>query len=525
MTNSKSRSLAQLRAILLTSAVLAGMTAGAWPAAAMAQGTGILVVGQTGPIDTLDPLHADVSRTDNVSSGLYNTLISYDQDGVVVPQLATEWTISPDVTAIDFTLRTDVKFHDGTPLTAADVVYTLDRIKRLGQGVANMLGNYKSATAVDDSHVHVELSAPSTLMLGGLTKIYILNSKLVEQHAGSDDGQAWLHSNEAGSGPYRFEAPQPDTTNVRMSLFDGYWAPDPARPATIIVKRMDGSATQSAALRAGSIDVATEISPRDVLSFDGQPGFTVARGKSSGGTYVYFNVDHGPTANRELRRALQYAYDYQGDIDKIQVGSGALTDGPLPPSTACRPAGETARQDVAKAKELLAASGLGNPQLTMTYDPSFVTMNAEAVLLQSNLRDIGIELTLKPATFPEYLAMLKSPETLPEMALVIDYMQYPDPGTMLSIDYTTAAIKQGTSKTAYSNPEVDKLIEGAIVNPDPEARCDMYTRAQEIIRDDALSINLAYSSPPIVSGPKVGGIAYDIVHGPIDLSDLRQAAN
>lgn len=523
MTSSRRQSLAHLRGALAATLLLAGLAA--WPTAADAQGKSILVVGQTGPIDTLDPLHADVSRTDNVNSGLYNTLISYDQDGKVVPQLATEWTISPDVTSIEFTLRTDVKFHDGTPLTAADVVYTLDRLKRLGQGISSMIGNYKSATATDDSHVKVELSAPSTLMLGALTKIYILNSKLVQQHAGSDDGQAWLHSNEAGSGPYQFEAAQPDTTNVRLSLFKDYWAPDAARADIVIVKRMDGSATQSAALRAGSIDVATEISPRDVLTFQGQPGFTVSRGRSSGGTYVYFNVDHGPTANIDLRRALQYAYDYQGDIDKIQVGGGQLTDGPLPPSTACRPKGETARQDIAKAKELLAASKLTDLKLTMTYDPSFTTMNAEAVLLQSNLRDIGIDLTLKPATFPEYLAMLKSPETLPQMALVIDYMQYPDPGTMLSVDYTTAAIKQGTSKTAYSNPEVDKLIEGAIVNPDPAARCDMYTQAQQKIMDDALSINLAYSSPPIVAGPKVSGIAYDIVHGPIDLSDLRRATN
>ncbi|WEK51595.1 MAG: ABC transporter substrate-binding protein [Candidatus Kaistia colombiensis] len=515
----------QSRKALAAFVLLGELALAACPTAVLAQGKSILVVGQTGPLDTLDPLHADVSRTDNLNSGLYNTLITYDQDGRVVPQLASEWTLSPDVTSIDFTLRTDVKFHDGSPLTADDVVYTLERTKRLGQGVSSMLGNYKSATAIDAHHVRVDMTAPSTLMLGALTKIYILNSKLVQQNVGSDDGQAWLHSNEAGSGAYRFEVAQPDTTNVRMALFDDYWAPEAGRADIIIVKRMDGSATQSSALRAGSIDVATEISPRDVLSFQDQAGFTVARGKSSGGTYVYFNVDHGPTANVDLRRALQYAYDYQGDIDHIQVGSGSLTDGPLPPSTACRPTGETAKQDIAKAKELLAASGFQNLQLTMTYDPSFATMNAQAVLLQSNLRDIGIDLTLKPTTFPEYLAMLKSPETLPEMALVIDYTQYPDPGTMLSVNYTTAAIKQGASKTAYSNSEVDSLIAGAITNPDPEVRCDMYTKAQEHIRDDALSINLSYSSPPIVSGPKVGGIAYDIVHGPIDLSDLRLASN
>lgn len=139
----------------------------------------------------------------------------------MVGRLASEYQVAPDVRSVSIVLRPDVKFHDGRPLTAKDVL-TFDRLKRLGSGVAAQVDAYESTTVQDDTHLTINLSPASSIFLGALSKIYILNSALVAEHANTDEGRAWLQAHDAGSGPYAVAGEQSQGV-VSTQLAPDYW--------------------------------------------------------------------------------------------------------------------------------------------------------------------------------------------------------------------------------------------------------------------------------------------------------------
>jgi len=198
---------------------------GAWAASAAAVGLGVflaasssgvarsvgsaassradtLVVATAIPPASFDPIQSDNSTVDMVSLAAYDTLVQYNNQNQLVPDLATSYTTSANGKSISVTLRSGVKFQNGAPLTASDVAWTLNRTKKLGTDADSYISPYVSTTVVNPTHLIIHLSQPYTPFIPNLTRIYILNSKLVEQHLGSNEGQTWLATHDAGSGPY-----------------------------------------------------------------------------------------------------------------------------------------------------------------------------------------------------------------------------------------------------------------------------------------------------------------------------------
>ena len=443
-----------------------------------------IIVGLGGQINTLDPLRADYNQTNTIISAVYDTLVTYE-DTKLVGSLAAEYAYGPDASTIDITLRPDVKFHDGTVLTAKDVAYTLDRLKRLGAGVAALIEGYDSTTVTDDTHLTINLSKPNTLFLPSLSKVYILNSALVEANAGSDDGQGWLQSNDAGSGPYVLGD---QALAVTIDLFPDYWAPEEGRPESIVFRRIDESSTRRDELRAGNIDVAFGFADRDAASLATDPAIKVVPIDTSYQTEIVFNTQVGPTADPKVRKALRMVYDYAGGLRSIRGGNGKLANGPLPARLDCRPELPEVKRDPEAAKALLAEAGVQNLKLKMNFQPVFELQKQEATLFQSNLREIGVELELEPIAYPNYLASLRDPKSIPQMMLLEDFAQFPDAGVMLVKGYKSDAI--GTNRTGYSNPEVDKLLDEALATADDAKRCDLYKQVQVILDKDSVMIDM-----------------------------------
>ncbi len=443
-----------------------------------------IIVGAGGAVNTLDPLRSDYAQTNIILSAIYDTLITF-HGKEMAPKLAKEYAYAPDATAIKFTLRDDVKFHDGRTLTAKDIAYTLDRLKRLGTGVASLIDGYESTTVTDNTHFTVNLSKPSALFLPALSKIYILNSELVEQNKASDDGQAWLQSHDAGSGPYTLGD---QSQGVAINLFPGYWLPEQGRPQTIVFRRIDESATRRDELLAGGIDVALGLGDRDALSLSTDPTVKVVPMKTGLQTEIVFNTSTGPTADPKIRKALRLVYDYAGGLRGIRGTNGAIANGPLPASLDCRPDLPPVKQDLEAAKAILTEAGATGMKFQMSFQPTFEAQKQEATLFQSNLREIGIDLDLAPIAFPNYLASLKDKKTIPQMMLLEDFPQFPDAGIMLVKGYKSDAI--GTNRAGYSNPDVDKLLDEALATSDSEKRCELYAKVQTILNDDAVMIDM-----------------------------------
>ncbi|MDQ0239533.1 ABC transporter substrate-binding protein [Arthrobacter bambusae] len=468
-------------------------------------------------VNTLDPVRADYVQNDYVQSSLYDSLVTYDKDGNVLPQLAKEATYTPDNTAITVKLREDATFHDGTKLTAKDVAFSLDRYSKLGLGIAGTIKNYKTAEITGDFTLTIRLSHPDALFMGALSHIYILNSALVTSNAGIDSAQGWLLNHDAGSGPYSFVDTSNGTYNVQR--YDKYWAFDEKRPRAFTFRRIDENATARDELRAGNVDIVG-LNQANAQALNGAQGITVKQVKTFTQAYVYFNNSYGPTANPAVRKAIRLAYDYQSGLDKLRGGLGTLASGPLPTTIACRPNLPESRRDLDQAKKILGDAGLTNITLTMRFQPAFPEQVQEATLLQSNLAEAGITLKLEPIAFADYLSLLQDWKKIPDLMLSTDAMPFPDPGAMLARTYTSSAV--GTNRAAYANPKVDDLLAKANTAPDATARCGLYKEAQTLIDSDAAAMDLYTTAANYAFRKDLGDtVTFNSVGGGIAVKSVR----
>ncbi|MBT8161803.1 MULTISPECIES: ABC transporter substrate-binding protein [Arthrobacter] len=510
---------AAILAIPLVVASLSGCTAGRASDGSATSGSSSVVVGFKHEFNTMDPLHADYAQTNMVDNIVYEPLVQFDaaNDNKMVGMLATANRVSPDAKSIEFTLRENVVFHDGTPFTAKDVKFSLDRYVRLGQGIASQLAGYKSTTIVDDSHVVVNLSAPNAFFISGLADVYIMEAAAVSAHAGTDDSQGWLQSHEAGTGPYEGSSTSsPDGTTA--TRFDKYWNFDATRPKQLVFRRIDESATEHDELKAGNIDVALGLTASDAESLKGTSGLAVNFVKTPGQTELFFNNSTGPTADPKIREGLKLAFDYAGGYSRILAGEGTISNGILSPAFTCLPAPTPSVQDKAKAKQLLA--GLGSTSLDLRYQSVDDTQTQLATLFQSNLKDLGVNINLVPIAFPDYLKTLSSPSTIPSLMLLNDYIMTSDPGAGLDKLYNSANIGS-TNKGAYKNAKVDALLDQARVTTDLAQRCTQYKQVETQVESDSAAAYMYQVAFPVGYRSDLKGITASWSATPISFQTLR----
>ncbi len=243
-----------------------------------------------------------------------------------------------------------------------------------------------------------------------------------------------------------------------------------------------------------------QISPADVEEVEGADGFSLGVW-SSPMVYVYFNTSHGATADQAVREALTYAYNYPEALRQFRGNAGTLADGPLTNLLPCRPELPEVEYDPERAQQILEDAGISDLSLTMRYQPAFAEQAQEATLLQSNLAEIGVELNLEPIAFADYLTSLQSPETTPEVFLATDSPPYFDAGVVLVQSYSSAAV--GTTRAAYANDDVDRLLREANGEPDADARCVLYKEVQEILSEEYVVMPLYTVDMPTAYSDRV----------------------
>nr|WP_246319446.1 ABC transporter substrate-binding protein [Nocardioides kongjuensis] len=437
---------------------------------------------------------------------MYESLVDYDPDGTLQGRLATAWTVAEDARSVTFTLRDGAKFHDGAPVTAEDVKYTFDRAKALGVGVAQFLSDYASAEVVSPTEVRLNLSAPSSLFLGGLAKVYIVNSALVEKNAGSDQGQSWLASHEAGSGPYTLEDFKPNRQIIFEKYDDFTGAANAAAPDRIVYRLIPESSTQREEMLAGNIDVADGIEPQDLATVLEQDHFTSVELAKAQGLYVYFNTQRAPFDDPDVRLGIRLAYDYQAHVTTILGGHGAVATGVAPAVMDCRPDLAPFAQDLDKARELLAGLAASGKELTLAYQSIFAEQADAATALQSTLRDLGVTVKLKTVDYPTYIESLGSVGTTPDMAVIWDNPPTPDVGSLLTTRYHSKFQETSTNFGQYGNPAVDKLLDEANATGDATARCDLYKQVEQALVDDSASMPVADEVTTVVVPKTVSGV-------------------
>lgn len=315
-------------------------------------------------VGELDPGKATDYADSVLMFNVYDTLVlSAQGSGGVVPHLAESW--ETDGVTYTFKLRGDVKFQSGNPLTAEDVVFSLDRMKTLGQGLSYLFAGVQGAEAVDGSTVKFTLSNPYSPFLSALLRLPIVDKKLVMANLGEGDGemkdwgQAYLSAHSAGSGAYAVVSHNPQEETV-MARNDGYFLGlAAAAPDTVRFRYGLEAATVRTLIANGEHDISSQWLPPEVLKSLAAEGAQLLTESGTGAFYLKMNTTKPPLDDVNCRRALSAAFDYEAGIRMVAltdtVALGKPATGVLPVGMlGSLPAERTLRRDMDAARKYLA---------------------------------------------------------------------------------------------------------------------------------------------------------------------------
>jgi peptide/nickel transport system substrate-binding protein len=369
---------------------------------------GTLVVDTAFSLETGDPGRNYVPTGNMVLHAVYDTLLTFQGADSTTPKpdLAT-MKQNADATEFTFTIQDGRTFSDGTPVTADDVVFSLDRVAGITDSKANFLMAGITVAKVDDKTVKLSTKTPSLQLPAIVTNpsLAILNSKVVKKNGGTTDdkdgAKSWLDANSAGSGPYKLQSLDL-TTQVVLVKNDKYDGADKPAYDKIVVRNISQSSTQLTNLKGGDSNVAVDLSGDQVKNLG--DGFTVDSAPSAETLFLLINQDKnvgGVTANPKFAEAVRYALDYDKLLELAGSGSAQAT-GVIPPMfPGANNSG--AKQDLDKAKAALAASGYTGQEVKLQFPNDNPVGGVEftpvAERVQEQLKAVGINATLAPAPF------------------------------------------------------------------------------------------------------------------------------
>ena len=513
--------------------LLVGITAGAIalaPAAVVPQAQAadpvVFTVGMLGDVDSLNPFTGILAEAYEIYQLQYATLMQPSStDFTPAPGLAESWEESADGKTWTYTLRPDLVWSDGTPLTANDVVYTFNRIlngRYEKTNYGNYLRNVTGVTATDDRTVVVTVKAPSPIM--ERLAVYILpehiwsaiDGKAVKSFANEPtDGQPLV-----GSGPF-LVAEREDGQFIRMVANDSYYGGRP-KVDELIFRIYNNPDALGQALKKGEVDFAEGLTADVFETLEGAEGITTYAGAYSGFNELAFNMGAALTDGTPIgdgnphiqdlavRQAISHAIDRQQLVDKVLNGYGTPGSTFIPPlysTLHVDPA--TQNFDPALANQILDDAGyamgpdgirIGPDGVPMSYRFFVRSDSATSVksgeYIKAYLADIGIEANVKPVTEDALYEIIGRGEfDMFEWGWVVE----PDPDYQLST-FTCAkrSYKDGDtiyadlSDSFYCNPEYDALYEAQSVETDQAARADIVKQMQTMVYDDVAYVVLYY---------------------------------
>lgn len=471
--------------------VLLGSTAlalGSMIAPAFAQNNQVFVLASVNDMVHFDPHIGSDIQTTFLMRNVYDALVSVESNPPVIkPRLATEWTTSDDGLTYTFKLDASAKFHDGTPVTSADVKYSFERLARIGRGNSWMVAGIVGPDGIDtpDDHTVVfTLMTPFAAFIQLLPWLVVVNSALVEANIGDDDGQTFLRAGVAGSGPFELARFEPGSQFLFQRVADD-WHKGGGNLSAIVYKVTRESATQRLMIERGEAHFAANLGLTDVKAIDGKPGVDLVIERDFTTFLMRMNPKHGPLADVNMRKALSYALDY--DAMKDVGGYHGMLSGPLPEGIfGFNPDQEVYRKDMAKAREHLAMSS--NPEggvtIVMTYTDTSELQRQCALILADSLRELNIELDIRPTRWADLVEMVKTPETSPDIASINQGASYADPDNMSYAAYHSSRNGQWQNPN-YENLAVDNLIQEGRAQLDTDTRLAIYSEFQRLVVEDA----------------------------------------
>lgn len=461
-----------------------------------------IIWGQGADVTSLDPHQGKETPAVTVTCQIFDTLTVVDPaTGELKPQIAESWEHPDDLTYI-FHLRDDVKFHDGTPMKASDVKFSLDRAIA-SSSVSYIVDFIKDVKIVDDYTVEVITHAPYAPALRNLAVPFaaIVPQALVEK----DEAAFKLHP--VGTGPYKFVEWKPGDL-VKLTAFDGYMDGKALTP-NLIMKVVPETAQRLIALETGDIDISYDLGPNDVKRAADNKDVIVMEAPSLSCWYISMNMNKKPYNNPKVREAINYAIDRDLIVETIMSGNGKSADAIIAPAVFGYYPSSVYPYDPDKARELLKEAGYGNGFETSLWVNDNQSRIEICQVVQAMLLDVGIKCGVEVMEFGSFIQKTTAGEH--------DMGFFGWTTSSRDADYTYYSLEHSSKQGASGNrsfihdPRVDKLVESGRTISDPEKRKAIYKELAILLKEINNNAPIYYSSINVGAHKGIEGFVIDPV--------------
>ncbi len=462
---------------------------------------------------TLDPALAGDSNSTEYIMKIFSGLVSLEEDLEIRPELAKEWDISEDGTVYTFYLREEAIFHNGKPVTADDVKYSIERAcdPETGSTVASSyLGDIVGALdklngkadevegveVVDEYTVQITIDAPKSYFLSKLTyhTAFVLDKENVEK-----GGENWTEKPN-GTGPFKLKKQSKD--EIVLEAHQDYYYGAPAIKEVNFIIEGGSSMTM---YEQGELDV-TVVGPIDIerVTDPSNPlnkELTIV--PSLDVWYLAFNTEMPPFDDVKIRQAFAQATNKKGIVNVLLQKTVREAKGILPPGMpGYNEDLEGLPFDPDRARELIEDSEYGDaaelPPIIFTVSGEGGSDPLAEALIEMYREYLGVELELEQVEFGSFLGDLEQHKY--QMFMLGWTADYPDPEDFLDILFHS---KSQYNNTAYSNPKVDELLEKARLETDEKKRWQLYQQAEEIMVEEAPWVPIYHSVSYVLTKPYV----------------------
>lgn len=466
-------------------------------------------------IQTLDPHSQNHSATTTISGYAYEGLTRYTEKFDVEPALASKWTmVSP--TQMRFELRRGVKFHDGTPFTADDVVFSLQRIKHPASNMIIYASGIKEAKKIDSHTVDLILDGPNPVLLRNLTFVRIVSkawatknrSENPQDFKAKEDTFAARNAN--GTGPFRITSWTPDQ-KVTMVANKDWWDKPKGNISEVVYLPIKSDATRVAALLSGALDLLTDLPPQDVTKLKADPRLKVIDGPEN--RTVFFALDIGsdeikgasvkgknPFKDKRVREAMSLA------IDREAIKRSLMRGLSIPAAVMVAPVAygwsqeldTVAKADVARAKQLMTEAGYGDGFEVPLACPNDRYVNDEEICqaVVSMWARIGLKAKLQTQPMTQHSAALQRFD-LPLYMYGWGVTTFDAQYTLQDIVHTKTLGADGKGNySRVSDAKVDALVQQMKVETDAPKRLQLMQEALKRTRDEFLFIPIHHQVRP-----------------------------
>lgn len=485
------------RALLQTLAAGTGATAFGVPMSVLAQAArgGTVVIGSPLRPRHLNPAVQSGIATMMPGAQIFTTPMGIDDDWRPTPMLAERWSVSEDARSITLHLRRDAVFHDGRPITAEDVQFSVEAV-RDNHPFKSMFAPVNAVTLPDRHTAIIRLSEPHPALALAMTTVFL---PILPKHVYGDGQPLATHprngSNVVGSGPFKVAEFKPGE-HLILERFDRFFVKDRPLLDRLIVREYKDSASLLLAFERGEVDINVSLSdPRDIERAKKVPGATVISSAARGiGPLVWlgFNCRHPQLQDKRVRQAISYAIDRDFAVKTLFAGLHKRSTGPISSSSPLYSADvEPYDLNLQKSMQLLDAAGLKpgangtRLQLSLDVAPGTADQRTLAEYMRPALSKVGIEVQLRASPdFPTWARRVSSFQ----FDMTLDSVwNWGDPVIGVHRTYQSSNIREGviwSNTQQYANPKVDELLAAAAKERDPARRKAMYRDFQKLVVDD-----------------------------------------